>query len=451
MNSWRAASLRTRLLLTASLVLILFLSGTGIALDRAFQNSVSSGAEEQLRIRVLGLLGSADVGPLGLRLPAALSEPRFNQPGSDLYAWVLDGAGREIWSSQSLLGRDAARTVPLLEPGEARFEIITDAEGEALYRYAMGVVWESPIGDRRYVFAVAAARAPFLAEAQGFRRALFAGLGGAGLALLAILVAVLALALQPLRRLAREVEQVERGDRNNLSGVWPRELSGLARNLNLLVDHERARQQRYRNTLDDLTHSLKTPLAILRNAVPDDADTAPVAQEQIERMQSIVNHHLQRASVARNPLRSQRTDLAAPVQRIVAGLSRLYVGRGLVISADIPAGLTVAVDERDLYEIIGNLTENACKFGRRQVRLAAWREGEHVILEVADDGPGIPEGLRAAVLDRGARVDTQVPGQGLGLGLVSELVSGWGGTLQIDRSEPLGGAAMRVRLVAGAG
>lgn len=450
MKSWRAASLRSRLLLTAALVLVLFLSGTGVALDRAFQNSIRSGAEEQLRIRVLGLLGSTDVGPMGLRLPIALPEPRFNQPGSGLYAWVLDGRGRELWASQSLVGRDTGRPIPMLEPGEASFQEVADGEGDRLYRYAMGVVWEGPMGDTRYVFAVATAQAPFLAEAQGFRRALFAGLGGAGLALLAVLVSVLAISLRPLRRLSREVERVERGSQERLTGTWPQELSGLARNLNLLVDHERSRQQRYRNTLDDLTHSLKTPLAILRNALADIPEGAPLAQEQIERMQSIINHHLQRASVARNPLRSQRTNLAEPVRRIVAGLSRLHVGSGLVVTADIPADLTVAVDERDLYDIVGNLVENACKFGRHQVRVKAWSEQERVVLEIADDGPGIPASLRASVLDRGTRVDTQTPGQGLGLGLASELVASWGGRLQVAQSEDLGGAAMRVELMAGA-
>lgn len=441
-------SLRLRLLLAAALVLVLFLSGTGAILDRAFRTSIEDSAREQLRLRVLALLGTADVMAGRLTLPVLQAEPRLNQPGSGLYARVLDGRGQEVWASRSLVGRSAPLAVPMLPPGASSFDALTDADGAALYRFSLGVVWEAPEGDAHHVFAVAMAQAPFMAEAQSFRRALFTGLGGAGLGLLLVLLAVLAAAVRPLRRLAREVEQVERGSAERLDDRWPAEIAGLARNLNMLVDHERARQQRYRNTLDDLAHSLKTPLAILRNALADSPDAAPLAHEQIERMQTIVNHHLQRASVTRNPLRAHRTPLARPVQRVLAGLERLHADAQLQLSADVAESISVAVDERDLYEIIGNLAENACKYSRRSVCVRASREGDTVALTVADDGPGVPAALRHAVIDRGARADTTTSGQGIGLAVVSELVAAWDGELAIDTDEVLGGAAITVTLPA---
>lgn len=444
----RPLSLRLRLLLAAALVLLLFLSGTGVILDRAFRTSIEQSAREQLRLRALALLGTADVVGGRLTLPVMQAEPRLNQPGSGLYAGVIDGDGREVWFSRSLVGRRSGLDVPLLPPGHASFEAFVDAEGAALYRFSLGVIWESAQGDVPYVFSVAMAQAPFMAEAQSFRRALFTGLGGAGLGLLLVLLAVLAAALRPLKRLAHEVEQVERGRAERLDDQWPREIAGLARNLNMLVDHERSRQQRYRHTLDDLAHSLKTPLAILRNALADGPAATELAREQIERMQTMVHHHLQRASVSRNPLRVHRTLLAPPVQRILAGLERLHPEAGLLLSAAIPEDLAVAVDERDVYEIIGNLAENACKYGHRQVCVRAEPRGEEVLLTVADDGPGVPEALREAVLHRGARADTNTTGQGIGLAVVAELLEAWEGRLAIDTDAELGGAAVSVTLPA---
>ncbi|MCC5886391.1 MAG: hypothetical protein JJT88_08150 [Gammaproteobacteria bacterium] len=444
----RPVSLRLRLLLAAALVLMLFLSGTGVILDRAFRTSIEQSAREQLRLRVLALLGTADVVGDRLTLPVLQAEPRLNQPGSGLYAGVIDGDGREIWFSRSLVGRPSGLDVPRLRPGQASFESFMDVEGAALYRFSLGVIWESSHGDVPYVFSVAMAQAPFMAEAQSFRRALFSGLGGAGLGLLLVLLAVLAAALRPLRRLAREVERVERGTAERLDDTWPAEIAGLARNLNMLVDHERSRQQRYRNTLDDLAHSLKTPLAILRNALADGPEAAGLAREQIERMQTMVHHHLQRASVSRNPLRVHNTPLAPPVQRILAGLERLHPEAGLELSASIPEALAVAVDERDVYEIIGNLAENACKYGHRRVQVRGEQQGAEVVLTVADDGPGVPEALRAAVLHRGARADTNTSGQGIGLAVVAELLEAWGGRLAIDTDAELGGAAVSVTLPA---
>ncbi|MCC5871205.1 MAG: two-component sensor histidine kinase [Gammaproteobacteria bacterium] len=444
----RPLSLRLRLLLAAALVLLLFLSGTGVILDRAFRTSIEESAREQLRLRALALLGTADVVGDRLTLPVMQAEPRLNQPGSGLYAGVIDGDGREVWLSRSLVGRRAGLDVPRLPPGHASFESLVDAEGVALYRFSLGVIWESSQGDVPYVFTVAMAQAPFMAEAQSFRRALFTGLGGAGLGLLLVLLAVLAAALRPLKRLALEVERVERGTAQRLDDTWPAEIAGLARNLNMLVDHERSRQQRYRNTLDDLAHSLKTPLAILRNALADGPAAADLAREQIERMQTMVHHHLQRASVSRNPLQLHRTPLAQPVQRILAGLERLHPEAGLKLSSSIPESLAVAVDERDVYEIIGNLAENACKYGHRQVQIRGEHRDGAVVLTVADDGPGVPEALREAVLHRGARADTNTSGQGIGLAVVAELLEAWDGRLAIDTDPELGGAAVSVTLPA---
>jgi two-component system sensor histidine kinase PhoQ len=442
-------SLRARLAVAATLVLVAFLSGTGVVLDRAFASAIEDSAREQLRLHVLALLGTAELDDGVLSLPPALPEPRFNQPGSGLYARLLDADGAPVWTSRSVatLSAPDARG-PTLAPGRARFDTDATVAGEPAYRYGFGVLWEGPAGDASYTLHVTAAQAPFLAETRAFRRTLYTLLGGAAAGLLLAQFGILALALVPLGRVETQVQRVERGDAERLEGAWPAELAGLARNLNLLIDHERARQQRYRTTLDDLAHSLKTPLAILRNALTDgDARALADAQGQIDRMDAIVGHHLQRASVGPDPLRRGRTALAPPLRRIADGLRRLHADRDLDVAIDVPDGLAVAVDERDLYELLGNLVENACKYGESRVRVAAARRGARVHVTVADDGPGVPEALRRSVLDRGARADTATSGQGIGLAVVAELVAAYGGGLAIDAAD-LGGAAVHVDLPA---
>jgi two-component system sensor histidine kinase PhoQ len=440
-------SIRARLGLAAGLVLLAFLSTTGLVLDRAFRASIEDSAREQLRLRVLGLLGTAELVDGELSLPPALPEPRFNQPGSGLYARLLNAEGDPIWTSRSEAShRHADDRGQPLPPGGTVFETNGVEAEEALYLYGFGVLWEGPEGDAPYTLWVSTAQAPFIAETRGFRRTLYTLLGGAGAALLALQLVVLALAMRPLRRVEREVERIERGDLARLEGAWPEELEGLTRNLNLLIDHERARQQRYRNTLDDLAHSLKTPLAILRNALADGGERAIAdAGGQIDRMDTIVGHHLQRASVGSNPLAGARTPVAEAARRIAAGLERLHADRSLTIAVDVDEDIVVSVDERDLYEVLGNLLENACKYGEAQVRIRAEPQRGEVRLCVEDDGPGVPEALRGDVLARGARADTAKAGQGIGLAVVAELVAAYGGTLEIGVSD-LGGAAVALLL-----
>ena len=456
-------SIRIRLVAAAALILVAFLSVTGLVLDRAFRTSIEDGAQEQLRLRVLGLLGIAELVDGILSLPPALPEPRFNQPGSGLYARLLNADGTPIWTSRSEASHaDADDRGRVLEPGLSVFEAVADDPGEPLYRSGFGVLWEGPAGDASYTLWVSTAQAPFDAEMRGFRRTLYTLLGGAGLALLLLQLGVLALALRPLGRVAREVVRVERGETARLDGAWPSELAGLTRSLNLLIDHERARQQRYRDTLDDLAHSLKTPLAILRN-VFSDADTRGLAdaESQIERMDAIVGHHLQRASVGTNPLGGERTLVRPAAERIAGGLKRLHAEKGIAIDVAVGAELAAAVDERDLYEILGNLVENACKYGEKHVRIGAIIDGDAVRasgdsapswlrLTVEDDGAGVPEDARGFVLRRGARADTAKSGQGIGLAVVAELVAGYGGSLEIGESHELSGACVELVLPAAA-
>ncbi|MDZ7670687.1 MAG: ATP-binding protein [Gammaproteobacteria bacterium] len=439
------SGIQTRLLVTTTLVLGVSLTLAGLALDRSVRLSTLSGAEEQLRLVIYSLMGALETSGSALTIPDPLPEPRLGQPESGLYAWVTDGAGALRWRSPSAVTGGVAGPVGSgdLQPGEFRFSG-QPAERDGLLRLSYAVIWEDS-GERVLIFHVAADWTPFRATIVSFRRNLYVGVGA--VTALFVLAQILAIrwGLRPLRTMAQEVRDMEEGRRQRLSDAYPAELTGLAGNLDRFVAHEERSRSRYRKAMEDLAHSLKTPLAVVRNAldqVPGDA--RQLLEEQLDRMQSTVTHQLSRASVAGPVIVGRPVDVAALVDRLLRALSTAYHDRGIQVTVDLPRPCRVRGDERDLMEILGNLLENAFKYTRCRVRVSGALDGT-LTLRVEDDGPGIPAEVRRAVLDRGTRADEVQAGHGIGLSVVAELVALYHGSLRIEES-PLGGACLTLEL-----
>ena len=260
--------------------------------------------------------------------------------------------------------------------------------------------------------------------------------------------------LRPLRQIETEIREIEEGRRRSLSGRLPTELTGVARNLNLLIDSERARSDRYKETLANLAHSLKTPLAAMR-ALLNEMSNVKLARrfnDEIDRMDEIVRYQL------RKPATSGATNLsltAVPVkrevERLIDGLRKVYHDKEPVIESDIADGVQFRGDKGDFLEVAGNLLDNACKWCNSRIRITAGpaddgaRNGGGMVLSVADDGPGIPVEAAEALLQRGTRLDESRPGHGIGLAVVKDIARSYGGDLSIRRSD-LGGAEIRVTL-----
>jgi two-component system sensor histidine kinase PhoQ len=252
---------------------------------------------------------------------------------------------------------------------------------------------------------------------------------------------------------AADLAEIEAGRRTELIGHYPRELRGLTDNLNALIRHERSHLERYRHTLDDLAHSLKTPLAVLRGTLDSGGSNQEFqhsVQEQVDRMSQIVQYQLQRAAT------SGRTTLTAPiallgaVQKITASLDKVYAGKQVTCRLRIDDKAFFHGDEGDLLELLGNLLDNAYKSCRQHVVISGQPLVDHrystgLIIYVEDDGPGIPLDMAQSVLQRGVRMDTATPGQGIGLAVVQDIVRIYKGALEIGSSH-LGGARLTVHL-----
>jgi two-component system sensor histidine kinase PhoQ len=456
----RPLSLQTRSLLAAGIALAAFLGLTGFALDTAIYETLRSALHDRLQSYAYGYLANSEVASSKRWSPPEIGpEPRFDRPGSGLYAGVVgpvdvDGAKSEHWRSPSAIGKDLPFDVTL-KPGQSAFALVPGKDQD-VYVFSLGVMWEVPNrGSINLTLHVADDAANLQAQLDVFRQTLLVYLGGLGLLLLALLVLTLRWSLRPLRRIVGDLARVEHGQQERLPDRYPSELSGLAANLNEFISSERDHLKRYRNTLADLAHSLKTPLAVMRSQLESGAegeDFRWTVLEQVGRMDQIVAYQLSRAAT------SGHTTFVAPIhiehyaEEIVASLEKVYSTRNILCEFEIAPRALFYGEQGDLMELLGNLLENGFKWARRRVVLAARplpspgarRDGLEIVVE--DDGEGIAENQVEHLLQRGVRGDERVQGHGIGLAIVQDLVRAYRGELSVGQSPTLGGAAFRVRI-----
>ncbi|HEY0883745.1 MAG TPA: ATP-binding protein [Ramlibacter sp.] len=436
-------SIRTRLLIAAALLLLAFIAGAGLAVQRAHADSVRAAHFGRLQTTIYLLLARAELDESGaLVMPPGFAEPRLTLPQSGLYASIHNVQRDERWHSPSILGADPPFPEVQLAAGQWRNEVVQGAERTFLST-SYGVNWAAGRHQAPLVLTVLEDSAGFDRELAVFGRTLAIWLGGAGLLLLLAQGLLLRWGLAPLRRVAAEIQGVESGTQGRIEGTYPTEIAALTDNLNALIRHERVRQTRYQEALSFLAHSLKTPLAVLRGALAEPQRLPDAVREQVDRMDDIVRHQLGRAA-AEGASRFAPPLLVAPVlQRIRDALAKVHADKQLSFEIECPADLAWRIDEGDLFEIAGNLLDNAAKWARQRVQARAWLEADRLRLAVEDDGPGFTD--TEAILRLHVRMDERVPGHGVGLAVVNELVASHGGELKLSRGA-LGGARVDVAL-----
>jgi two-component system sensor histidine kinase PhoQ len=444
-----AASLQSRVLLALAVLLVVATAVAAISLDALYRDLGRRSMEDLLEAQVIALLATAEIEADGRLVPRTLAEPRLAAPGSGLYAEILGSTG--TWRSPSAVG-SGLNLAAEPHPGGRRFEHAELADGSRVLGLSLGIRWDTTEApERDFVIRAAESLEPWHGELLRVRAGLATGAVVISLLLLGAVAATLRVSLEPLRRLEQEISAIEKGQRESLGGDWPRELAGVTGNLNALLAGERKRAERYRTTLGNLAHSLKTPLAALASLVERGETARATLAPQIDRMQEIVRHQLKRAVVGGSAATLVDLAVEKPLEQLRSALAKVYAGKGVSIALAVAPGTAYPIDEADFLELAGNLADNACKYGRNQVSIgvtpwtsAAWRR-PGLVVAVEDDGSGIPPAERGRVLQRGARADESVSGQGIGLTVAREIAQTYGGTLEIGESR-LGGARLTVRL-----
>ncbi len=449
-------SINSRMLIAASIILFSFLGVTGVTLEGSFRVSTEASFKERLQVHLNALIAAAEQESDGsFRLLHALPEPRFFTERSGLYAKIIGNEGTVVWSSVSM--NDI--TIPIqpgLGRGEGRYQYLLASSGEPVLTYSLGLTWgENEKFKEGYTFAVAESVVRFNQQFNEFRQNLWAWLGGVTLILLIMLTVILRWGLAPLREVAEDLQDIEAGRHHELRGKYPKELRGLTDNLNALIRTNREHEERYQASLGDLAHSLKTPLAVLRGAV--EVTNQPIGQlqsiveEQVQRMDQIVQYQLQRAATSGRTALMAPVDLEAMTHKIVTAMDKVYAEKGLQCHINIEAGMEFRCQEGDMMELLGNLVDNAFKWAKQRIEIYIRRDdlenrtAPGLLVMICDDGPGIEEKDLDTVLARGGRLDPATSGHGLGLAMVQNIVELYQGELRINRAR-LGGAQVTLWL-----
>ena len=404
-----------------------------------FDHSLRRYLREDLKDETQTLLVALVRGQNGVQLDERRLDPTFQRPFSGHY-FRIDFA-EETWRSRSLWDRD------LPKPARAGLQdgLGDGPRGQLLLVYR---------GDyqrfgQRFSISVAQDYTPIL---ESFRRLQWLGLGLGAAALLLILLAqryTVRSALRPLERVREQIAQLQQGRRTELDSQVPQELEPLVAQVNHLLSHTEDTLKRSRNALGNLGHALKTPLAVLvslseREELRDQPELQATLREQLAQIRQRLERELGRARLAGEALPGAHFDCAAELPGLFSTLGMIH-SHGLKLEWQAEPGLCLPWDREDLLELLGNLLDNACKWADAEVRLSLALEGEDYRLWVDDDGPGIAPERREAVLGRGTRLDEQVAGHGLGLGIVRDMVEAWGGSLSLEDS-PLGGLRVAISL-----
>lgn len=438
----KAPSLIRRLWLASALTLPILIGFSSFALNRAYTNSLDSAEYEALLSQIYAMLAIAEPDGDGLLMPDVMANPRFETPSSGLYARIINASGDRVWLSNSLLSSPLSFALTAVPSAGTIREGWPEIENTQHRSLSFTTVWEMDGKDSLFTFELFHAQDAKHAEIRTYQRALALWLGGMAALLLLTQVVITLWGLKPLKALAKEIDQVETGQSERLSGFYPSEISPVTRSLNRLLSSEEARRERYKNSLSDLAHSLKTPLSVIRSQ-GGSAKKDTLIDEQVDRMSAIVDHQLKRASAEVQTLYTARLALRPIVTRIANALQKVYADKNISCSITVPDGFNVSIEENDCMEILGNILENAFKYGKTAVNVSAYQEESVCIIAVEDDGPGITKKQSDDILARGARADTHTSGQGIGLAIAVDILSSYNGALEVGRSAA-GGAAFRI-------
>jgi signal transduction histidine kinase len=452
----RLNSLALRLFFSATTWTVIILVVTGIVLASLYRAAVERAFDRRLGVYLRTLVADVAMPEENAgKFPQSMGEPLFDLPLSGWYWQVtrLDAPTPDVRSSRSLWDATLPHLADLgasSAPGAAREGYVQGPEGQQLRIVERTI----DLGEEgRYLVAVAGDAAEIDNETRSFDGALVITFGVLGIVLLLTTTFQVRFGLAPLKRISEGLAAIRSGATERLEGAFPVEIAPLARETNALIDANREIVSRARTHVGNLAHALKTPISVMMNEATGTEPLALKVREQTEIMRDQVARHLERArlAAARVATIGTVTDVQAVVMALARSMEKIHHDRGVAIDVDAPEGARFRGERQDLEEMIGNLVDNACKWAQSRVAIEVFPERPDpkddrrvVRIVVDDDGPGLSPQQREQVARRGRRLDETKPGSGLGLSIVMELATLYGGGLTLGTA-PIGG--LRAELV----
>ncbi len=430
------------IVIAAAWITILLIGG-GIALDRVLTSSIERNFDNQLEYVLTAMIASAEIGPDGeVRQNRPLGDQRFLEPNSGLY-YQISGKGQEDYPSRSLW--DDPLQVDWRAPGDTpRFRNTIKGRDEPVRVVERSI--RLPDSDTRWIFMVAQSTDGLEAQVEELRIVLVTSFMLLALGLIILAALQTFYGLWPLRAVRKAIAEMRSGRESRVLQALPDEVMPMVNELNELLDHNEKQAEESRRHAGNLAHALKTPLTVIMNsatAKAGDLDETVIREATTMRRQ--VDHHLARArAVGRRGHSHSRADVWDSLESVERAVSRLYSHVRLDMAGD--KTLAARVERQDLDEMLGNLIENAAKYGGGSVFVTVEDNNGYVEMLVEDDGHGIPEAERERIFDRGVRLDSGKPGTGLGLAIVRDVAEIYDGSVSLEESEDLGGLLVRLRL-----
>ncbi len=439
-------SLARRMIAIATIWISVLLLGGGFALDRVLTGAITRNFDSSLEYVLIAMIRSSEIGPDGeVRLIDPLGDQRFLEPYSGLY-WQISGGSQEPYRSRSLWERTLKAPAPHVDNALHIYDSAQFPE-EQLRVLERNVIL--PGSKVNWRFQIAQSREALDLQIRAVRATLIPSLALLGLGLIVLAALQTFYGLWPLRHIRRAIAAMRGGQHRRVVAPLPLEVQPMVDELNALLAHNEKQAEEARLHAGNLAHALKTPLTVLVNsATSDTSELAETVRREAATMQRQVDHHLARArAVGRRGAAQARANVRDSVDSVSRAVALLHPDARLDASGD--KTLVARVERQDLDELIGNLLENAAKYGGGSVFVTVQRDGAMAEILVEDDGPGISPADRVRIFDRGVRLDSGKPGTGLGLAIVRDVAEIYGGSIALEESEDLGGLLVRLRLPAG--
>jgi len=448
-------SLKQRLTAVSSIILFIAFSVIYFATQSAYTTASKSRLHESMLAQFYALVAIVQDDEVSLLVPDVIRNDRLENLSSGLVAYILNDDGTLVWQSPS---SGLFESLPNINNKLVLNQLSeSDFEGRAMFWIGESIIWEhSETSEKNYYFIIGEKQTILISGVNAFESQILFWLVLSAVALLIVFSYAVNFSLRPLRNAQFQIELVSQGKKKIVEGEFPEELTPLTSSINKLLHSEARQKVRYRDTLGNLAHSLKTPLAIIKgeldkmqseivNESKEQVKRNELIQIQVDRINDIVKYQLNRSVISSGQTLVKNCPLEVEAEKIIDALKKVHRDKKLDISHRIETNTIFPGDSGDLLELIGNLTDNACKWADSMVVLSAKPKDNHLYIYVEDDGPGVELNQRKAILDRGKRLDEQTEGQGLGLSIVMDIIKNYQGSIQIETSV-LGGALFLISI-----
>lgn len=415
-------------------VLLIALPIMFYSIGKAYYTTLVDATEKNLEAHLYSLISEVDFTERGITMPRSILTPELNNLNSDTYAMIYRD-DMPVWRSDSAVNINFVPEHIEPKAGAADFSRV-EYNNTVYWQLSLTVILNNIDQSEQARFILLKRNDALLRLMDGFKQTLVDWMLIMGVALATLMAIGVVWSARPLQRLDKEIKAIESGDKQKINGLYPKELQTIKSDLNLLLESQQRQKDRYRASLSDLAHALKTPLAVLKSSpLANDAD----AQEQLDRINVMIEHQLKRAATGASDTWKKQTVIKPVIDAILNAMSKVYREKDVIFDCQVKERDYFLGDKTDLMELLGNLIDNACKACRSQVFIKVTQK-KSLVISISDDGPGVPYEKRESLLKRGTRLDTYESGHGVGMAIVSDLVKSYHGLLTITQSKQLGGA-----------